>query len=115
MWFTPEIPIQDGPWKLCGLPGLILEARESLGQHHFIATCIESSNQEIVPIYSPKKYDRMTRKDMLQSMRHYLTNGASMINAFISNPPSGEKIEFKNEVSDTPDLHVDFLETDYHE
>ncbi len=115
VWFTPDIPIQDGPWKLCGLPGLILEACESTGQHQFIAKGIESSNQEIVPIYNPKEYDKMNRKDMLRGMRQYLTNGDTMVNAFISNTPSGEKIEIKNEVNDTPDLHVDFLETDYHE
>lgn len=115
VWFTPEIPIQDGPWKLCGLPGLILEATEPTGQHRYIATGIESSNQEIFPIYSPEKYDKMTRKKMLNGVRSYLTNGAMMVNAFISNTPSGEKIEIKNEVNDAPDLHVDFLETDYHE
>ncbi len=115
VWFTPEIPVQDGPWKLCGLPGLILEATEPTGQHKFIATGIESSNREIMPIYSPKKYDRMTRKEMLRGVRQYLTNGAPMVNAFISNTPSGEKIEIKDEVNDAPDLHVDFLETDYHQ
>lgn len=28
-WFTPEIPIQDGPYKFCGLPGLIIKVEDS--------------------------------------------------------------------------------------
>lgn len=37
-WFTPEIPIREGPYKFGGLPGLILEMQDS--QKHFVYTCI---------------------------------------------------------------------------
>jgi hypothetical protein len=32
-WFAPDIPINDGPWKFYGLPGLILEVYDT--QHHY--------------------------------------------------------------------------------
>ncbi|MCS6795936.1 MAG: GLPGLI family protein [Raineya sp.] len=40
-WFCPEIPISDGPWKLWGLPGLILEAQDEKGEVKFVAQKVE--------------------------------------------------------------------------
>lgn len=41
-WYAPEIPISAGPWKLYGLPGLILKAEDSEGNFRFEAIGIES-------------------------------------------------------------------------
>ncbi len=77
-WFTPDIPLQEGSWKLTGLPGLILEASESTGQHSFVATGLETSNQEIVPVYPYRQYDKMTRIEMLRQLRNYRDHGRAI-------------------------------------
>lgn len=56
-WFAPEIPIQDGPWKLCGLPGLILRAYDDKGE--FIFNCVSMEKDVSVPIEMRDKVNKM--------------------------------------------------------
>lgn len=43
-WYTPEIPISDGPYKFSGLPGLILKIADT--QNNFNFQCIEIKKQK---------------------------------------------------------------------
>jgi len=46
-WFTTEIPISYGPWKLHGLPGLILKVKDKSNQIEILATQIIFSRFEM--------------------------------------------------------------------
>ncbi len=52
-FYTPDIPISEGPWKLCGLPGLILFAADSLNQ--FCYEGVGMTNEAKHPIALKKK------------------------------------------------------------
>lgn len=79
-WFTPEIPMSFGPWKLHGLPGLILKA-EADGGFSFIATGIENSDRLITPMYLKDDYAKVNRKDAMMNAEYYVNNQEAIMNA----------------------------------
>lgn len=109
VWFSDEIPLQEGPWKLGGLPGLILEAKDCSGQYHFIATGIEFINEEVPPIYEKELYEKINRLELLRHKRFFDENFGFIITAQTDakhlKPSQFKSLELKT--------NLDYLETDY--
>lgn len=47
VWFASDIAVAEGPWKLYGLPGLILETSDSTGKFIFKALEVRKANSYI--------------------------------------------------------------------
>jgi GLPGLI family protein len=43
-WYCPDIPVPNGPWKLGGLPGLIVEAYENNKDLYFMLSSIRETS-----------------------------------------------------------------------
>lgn len=83
-WFTPDIPVEYGPWKFGGIPGLIMKVSDKDGIYTFEAVAVENGN---FPIYAPRgsKYKLSTRDKVWKLQRDlnedYLkTTGHSVFN-----------------------------------
>lgn len=76
-WYTPEIPINNGPEKYQGLPGLILEINQ--GKTTLLCTKIVMNLKEKNKLESPtkgkkvnqKKYDEIIEKKAKEMMEMY--------------------------------------------
>ena len=44
-WFTEELPFNDGPYKFCGLPGLILNMIDSRCDYRFFFKSIQAADE----------------------------------------------------------------------
>jgi len=44
-WFVTDIPIQDGPYKFHGLPGLIVKAEDKMQSHSFVLKEVKNLKQ----------------------------------------------------------------------
>ena len=122
VWFAPEIPVQDGPWKFAGLPGLILKATESTGTHSFTANGIEATEEDIPGMPRDDWYHKEDRIKYLQSQFKHLQDpladlaGGNLPNG-VRLVVNGEEItagELRARSRQQLDMGYDFLETDYH-
>ena len=66
-WYTLDLPYSDGPWKLCGLPGLILHACDSEGK--FVFNCIGIENGDGHPFtYKIGNHDNIVSAERAEEL-----------------------------------------------
>lgn len=78
-WFSADIPINNGPWKFGGLPGLILKINDM--KQDFIFECIGVENlKKMEPVrYYDLTYNKVNRKNLDKLYQRYLDDSAFYI------------------------------------
>ena len=108
-WFATDIPISDGPWKLGGLPGLILKAYDEGQQHVFTAVGLERVKDEPIIFNQQdgrnRRFEPTNRLDFLRMERRFLMDSNSFIQMETGIDLLGDE---PNQV-----MRYDLLERDY--
>lgn len=106
VWFTPDIPVSNGPWKLGGLPGMIMEAYDRGKQYYFVMIGLEQVEGEPIlfseSVKQKDKYREIDRRELFRAEMNQLTNRSSIMEAE-SGVPFG---------SNKP-VYMDLIERDY--
>lgn len=80
-WFTPDIPVNDGPWKFSGLPGLILKVQDDKGLFDFKLIGLEQPSRSFPVRLDDTKSIKCTRADF-KKLKEKQGNGTQVnINA----------------------------------
>ncbi|MFV0541032.1 MAG: GLPGLI family protein [Aestuariibaculum sp.] len=89
-WYTLEVPLPYGPWKLQGLPGLILEAHDEKKEMYLYFKSIEYPTKNTAPINQVKREKGEDNKwQTIQDFEKLLKN--SLIKAYNSMVLRAEK------------------------
>lgn len=67
VWFTPEIPINDGPYKFNGLPGLIVKVEDENRHYVFELENIETLTSKQSIYFIEKDYIKSTKKQFFKA------------------------------------------------
>lgn len=70
-WFAPELPVSEGPWKFCGLPGLVMHVYDTECQYVYMMTGIRQVPD--LPVMIPdEQYVRTDLRKYYRTLRRYI-------------------------------------------
>jgi len=78
-WFTEEIAVSEGPWKLGGLPGLILKAHDSEEHYRFTAAGIELCRDRRPITLRLRNHELVNRKQYRKIHNRYYADPVGFI------------------------------------
>ena len=64
-WFTPEVPLSEGPWKFYGLPGLITKLHDTKKHYSFELIGFQEVNEKM-DTKIPKDVQKMDRLEFIK-------------------------------------------------
>ena len=109
-WYTTDIASSEGPWKLCGLPGLILLAEDDEGHYRFECTGIEQCRAYRPILYAGKDYEPMNRKAYNKVHERYYADPVGFITGNMPNVKITIKDSQGNPTSNPKNLPYNPLE-----
>ncbi|MDE7438837.1 MAG: GLPGLI family protein [Muribaculaceae bacterium] len=114
VFYTEDIPIADGPWKLQGLPGLIMKASDKKGHYTFECIGIKSKADRPITIYKVP-FNNVKRRDYYDARHRYEVNPFAYYES-----TTGENVTVTDEAGnpqldayDPINLPYDYLERDW--
>ena len=79
-FYTEDIPLTEGPWKLHGLPGLIMKATDENGHYTFECKGIKSKAERPITIYKVP-FNKVKRKGYYDTRHRYEINPYGYVEA----------------------------------
>ena len=70
-WYSEDIPLNEGPWKLYGLPGLVLRAYDQRKQYIFDAMGMATLNGTADITYTQKEREKITQKELRETKNKF--------------------------------------------
>jgi len=71
VWYTEDIPLDEGPWKLRGLPGLVLSAYDAKRQYVFEGAGLEQVGTDQPVVIAEEKREKISQKDFRKVLNRY--------------------------------------------
>lgn len=71
VWYTEDIPLDEGPWKLRGLPGLVLSAYDAKRQYVFEGAGLEQVSTDQPVVIVEEKREKISQKNFRKVLSRY--------------------------------------------